>query len=537
MTLSDPMAVDITLKNYRCFPDTRPARFTLRKGFTAFVGVNNSGKSSLLKFFYEFRNLFRGLSAVSGVWPEALDGRSASFQFASSIVDAEEVFSNANNRSLEIDLAPDNENDWLDPNEPPLPTRLLLLIQRGAKRCQASLYVASELETRSKAIGFRSPTLLLVEKRVVADLASLVSLFSQLSQTTYIGPFRNAINIGGKQDCFDIRVGQQFVEAWRGYKTGNLKRENEAAYRLTQDTRRIFGFEALEINPSPDNQTLQIFVDGRSYRLSELGSGLAQFIVVLANVAIQRPSYILIDEPELNLHPSLQLDFLTTLASYASEGVLFATHNIGLARACADQIYSVRKIAEGESEVTELEPTPRLSEFLGELSFSGYRELGFDKVLLVEGATDVKTFQQFLRLHKKDHQIVLLPLGGSQLINKTSEAEPNEIKRISENVCAVIDSERTAADSPLSSDRQAFANTCQRASIDCHVLDRRATENYFSDRAVKAVKADKYRALEPYEALKDVPCGWAKAENWRIAREMTLDELEGTDLGEFLVAL
>jgi hypothetical protein len=70
-------------------------------------------------------------------------------------------------------------------------------------------------------------------------------------------------------------------------------------------------------------------------------------------------------------------------------------------------------------EVQELESMSGLSEFLGELNFSGYRELGFDKVLLVEGPKEVKTIQQLLRKYKKDHKIVLLPLGGraNSLIN------------------------------------------------------------------------------------------------------------------------
>ncbi|TMB64236.1 MAG: hypothetical protein E6J43_13770 [Chloroflexi bacterium] len=147
------------------------------------------------------------------------------------------------------------------------------------------------------------------------------------------------------------------------------------------------------------------------YKLPEIGSGITQFILVLANAAIQEPFLILIDEPELNLHPSLQLDFLTTLGSYASGGVLYSTHSIGLARAVADRIYSVRKISEGHSHVSIYEETPALSEFLGELNYSGYKELGFDPVLLVEGTSEVKTIQQFLRLFKTDHEIVLLPRG------------------------------------------------------------------------------------------------------------------------------
>src|SRR4029077_11035623 len=141
--------------------------------------------------------------------------------------------------------------------------------------------------------------------------------------------------------------------------------------------KRIFGFSDLQINPAPDDQTLQVFLDGRSYNLMELGSGLTQFILVLANSAINTRKYILIDEPELNLHPSLQLDFLTTLGSYATEGILFATHSIGLARAAADSIISVRGLADGLSDAKSIEDTPRLAEFLGEMSYSGYRELGF----------------------------------------------------------------------------------------------------------------------------------------------------------------
>jgi energy-coupling factor transporter ATP-binding protein EcfA2 len=261
---------------------------------------------------------------------------------------------------------------------------------------------------------------------------------------------------------------------------------------------------------------------------------LAQFIVVLANAAVQQPVYILIDEPELNLHPSLQLDFLTALGSYADTGVVFATHSVGLARAISERIFSVRRTGDSVSEVTPYSGMPRLSEFLGELSFSGYQELGFDKILLVEGPTEVKVMQQFLRKYGRDHQVVLLPLGGDALINASTQAELLEIKRISDNVYAIIDSERTTPDAPLAAARAGFVENCREAGIECHVLERRALENYLSDTAIKQVKGDKYHALGHYEALKAIEPKWAKAENWQIAAEMTLEEIEATDLGHFL---
>lgn len=159
--------------------------------------------------------------------------------------------------------------------------------------------------------------------------------------------------------------------------------------------------------------------------------------------------------------------------------------------------------------------------------------MGFNKILLVEGPTEIKTIQQFLRKYRKDHEIVLLPLGGSSLINDSSELELIEIKRISDKISVLIDSERKSPNEELESKRQAFLDTCRRIGILPHALERRAIENYFSDRAVKLVKGSNFHKLQPYEKLADVP-GWSKAENWKIAREMTLDELEGTDLGVFI---
>jgi predicted ATPase len=529
------MHVEITIKNYRCFPDSRPARFVLRSGLTSFVGVNNSGKSSLLKFFYEFRDLFRILSSPSGNFIHALNRQRQSFNFALSVLDKDEVFSNRNNRDIELRLTFFEHAAKGTHGITRFAEEISIAVPRGTSTWTAELN-ATDGPVEGEIVNF-AETVLNERHGGRVEMSPLFVACRELSRTLYIGPFRNAINVGANQNYFDIQVGQAFIETWRNFKTGNVKRVNEAAYGLTEDIKRIFEFGDLEINPSPDNQTLQVFVNGRSYKLPELGSGLTQFILVLANAATQRPSLILIDEPELNLHPTLQLDFLTTLSSYAREGILFGTHNIGLARAGADWVYSLRQIQEGESEVRELECTPRLSEFLGELCFSGYREIGFNKVLLVEGRTDVKTVQQFLRQYKKDHQIVILPLGGSQLINESCETELQEIKRISEDVFALIDSERDSADAALSEARAAFLELCKSVHITCHALDRRAIENYFSDDAVKRVMGDKYKALGPFDKLKDASPCWAKEENWRIAREMSLTDLKETDLGRFLALI
>jgi hypothetical protein len=151
--------------------------------------------------------------------------------------------------------------------------------------------------------------------------------------------------------------------------------------------------------------------------------------------------------------------------------------------------------------------------------------------------TEVKTIQQFLRKIRKDHEIVLLPMGGSQLIRSDSEAELREVFRIAGSVAALIDSERSSAGTDLAPDRAKFKSTCERIGIKCHVLERRATENYLTEPAIKKIKGEKYCALTGFEDLTKARLGWGKAENWKIAREMSWDDVKETDLGKFLEAL
>jgi len=302
---------------------------------------------------------------------------------------------------------------------------------------------------------------------------------------------------------------------------------------VADDIAHIFEYSRFEINATNDQKALQVIIDGKSYRLRELGAGLAQFIIVFGNVAIKKPTFLLIDEPELNLHPSLQADFLTSLASYTSEGVMFATHSIGLARTISDRLYSFQK-DEGKAVARPFEQTTRYAEFAGEMSFSAFKELGHDTVLLVEGVTEVKAVQQFLRVLGKDHIIVVIPLGGRQLIKGGVQAELAELKRLSQNIAVLIDSERTQVGAPLETQRATFVQECRALNFKVCVTSFRAFENYLPQRAIQAVLGPKYQALGPYDSLRNASLPWDKNENWRIAREMTRSEILATDIGDFL---
>ena len=127
-----------------------------------------------------------------------------------------------------------------------------------------------------------------------------------------------------------------------------------------------------------------------------------------------------------------------------------------------------------------------------------------------------------------------MPLRGREGIQNNALEGLCEVRRICEEVYALIDSERSSANAPLQQRINDFNKLCCQAGIKCHILKYRATENYLSEAAIKKVKGNKYRALQPYEKLGDMKPSWDKVENWLIAKEMTLAELETTELGQFL---
>src|SRR2546427_13297070 len=89
------------------------------------------------------------------------------------------------------------------------------------------------------------------------------------------------------------------------------------------------------------------------------------------------------------------------------------------------------------------------------------KEMGFDTILLVEGVTEVKAIQQFLRALKKDHQVVVIHLGGSALIRGGVQAELAELARLSENVAGPGGNERTAANQQRPGGQGALPPGCQ----------------------------------------------------------------------------
>jgi len=488
------MHLSIRVKNYRCFGAQSSAGFVLKQGITGFVGENNTGKSTMLRLFYDLRGVFR---KAANQLDQFRPGREMFFQMPPlpAGIERNRFFHQKNGDALVVEIASEGSE--------------IVLVCRRDGRVQWSL-------------GHHLPE----DTGMAEDLRMLSRMF-------YVGPFRPFQACGLDGVSFDLRFGREFFDACSRAASGGHPEEKKSLDSVCLTVSELFDLEQFAFQNDSQGHP-GFLLNGSWMGAEELGSGMGQCFLILFQAARHHPSFVLIDEPEAHLHPSIQTDFLTQLAGYGQYGLIISTHHSGVAQSASDHLYRVKRHAEREGSVIEpFQPESRLSQTLGEMQVSLQSQKNGPQVLLVEGPTEIKALRKLMAKINRHHSVVLLPLGGSSMINGHREDELREVKKICSSVYALIDSERDSPEARESAHHRAFREACHHAGIHCHILERRSLENYFSGRAIHQVLGRKFRELGPYENVNTVHSRWPKSENWKIVQQMRPEEFEGTDLWEF----
>ena len=108
----DRQPIRVTLQNYRCFLESRPSVLTLPVDkIVALTGINNAGKSTALRFFYELKHSLRGITnSENGTWTQiGIYDASSSWKFSwpqiYGVNDTLELFPNRSaNRPIRFEL-------------------------------------------------------------------------------------------------------------------------------------------------------------------------------------------------------------------------------------------------------------------------------------------------------------------------------------------------------------------------------------------------------------------------------------------------
>jgi len=255
------------------------------------------------------------------------------------------------------------------------------------------------------------------------------------------------------------------------------------------------------------------------------GLGLQDILVMLYFAISGDHDVVLIEEPENHLHPEIQRRLFSFIREETKRQFFLSTHSsVFLNTQLADHVFLCRF----DKSVTVQNATSRAI-VLSELGYSIADNLVSDVIVLCEGPTDKVVLEEFFTKLGLDRRIniKIWPLGGD-IMTQLDLSVFSESYR----VVALVDK-----DPGSSTIRRRFLEKCRDFKIECHRLERYALENYFSVRAMKAVIPRFPNDIDKIDFDKPVAeqIGFqVKGNATRIAKEMQLDEIEGTDLFEFL---
>ena len=492
----------ITIKNYRAFPIHAPVTFNVSEGITFLLGVNNVGKSALMRSFFELRPAINHDELRNAI------GRDKNYR-AGLKKPFDEIANRENPTApITMDITVDG-NGWHMEMSP-----------------EGSDPHTQTFSIKTTPIGSAS----------LETVELIVALFQR---SMYVGPFRSpAVQVSGT--LYDIEVGHQFVGRWDAWANGDRIDHNRQVNKLIRELKELFGFRDFDISVSQSTDRLYITTEEGRFSLSELGDGIAHYIIVLGNAMIREPTFIFIDEPEIGLHPRMQEVFVRTLASKARYGLAATSHSVGLARSVADRVLTITRERDGARRCLPFgeHRTESLIQSIAELGYSQYAELGGNNLLLVEGRKDIKAFREILRKFKLDQHFIIWSLNGSEWLRMPKEKiedELAELKRLNPaSISVIFDSERTNTSASFNPAFQQFYDVCVELSFNVFPTDRHSTENYITQAALdKAIPGA--IALEPFEPFGSRNPKWDKTKNWLAFREMSREDLIGTGLNDFLV--
>ncbi len=209
-----------------------------------------------------------------------------------------------------------------------------------------------------------------------------------------------------------------------GYEKEDIKSEIEEALTNTSSksslASTLSGKVTEFVNKAWKNHDIEfaIYIDGDSLKFyvsdkcdenktryvpEDRSDGFKQFISILLNLSIAsqekelKNTIILLDEPEMHLHPSGQKFLLDELRKISKKNkVFFATHSIFMVdKENLDNNYSVEKIEEETKIEQILQDNPLKEEVLYEALGTSILEHINPNVILFEGKTDRDIFELY----------------------------------------------------------------------------------------------------------------------------------------------
>lgn len=258
---------------------------------------------------------------------------------------------------------------------------------------------------------------------------------------------------------------------------------------LLDEVRKYFpDIDDLQSDRSEDDiATLTYSEYGKKLDILYSGTGLKHFLDVLLKTTVSGAKVVLLDEPELGLHPDLQrrfVEYLTRLAKEQQIQFFLATHSQVLLNYADSMVYYRITNTKGSRSLVRVDKEA-VDTLLADLGLRPSDVLNQDICLLVEGATDVVFFEHVLRtLYAAEFQrlaIAVLQYAGAAADGIVSGAiDVSNIVPAQKHTYWIRDRDASPSEIPSSSSTK-FLNALNKKGIDGRIWNKREIEYYFPE--------------------------------------------------------
>lgn len=251
--------------------------------------------------------------------------------------------------------------------------------------------------------------------------------------------------------------------------------------------------DSVKIEIPSGQQTIYVHINGVERPFSSLGAGIEQLILIGLGISEFENKIVLLDEPELHLHPRTQKLMMQFLAKKTKGRYLVATHSSSIIDAVEANI--IRLEGDGKQATGNLvRNRGDLYEAVRSLGHSSSELVQANYVIWVEGPSDRIYLNHLIHKSAADEGLVegvdysIVMYGGSVLSSHSFEDTSEDFFKalsISRQFAVYADSDRIEKNSPLKNRVQRVQKEVENSGGYIWVSAGREIENYIPSTVVE----------------------------------------------------
>jgi len=274
------------------------------------------------------------------------------------------------------------------------------------------------------------------------------------------------------------KTSEGFVGSLRGHATEVTQRKTGLLDDIKNDLISLFPYYSdFDILGDEGRWEYDAFLDG--YPSNQIGSGVKQVMECMRAVRSHPSDILVIEEPEVHLHPDKQREFLKyLLENTKGRQVIVTTHSPTIvAESPVDAIRLVRNSA-SKTEITKITDRDQFSEVVKELGILPRDVFEFESVILVEDDPSELYFEEALRRLRKSSQLpAVIAVHG--WTNMNAWANSDVLLRLRKPFIAVFDGD-TALDPKKRREKEAYIKRTQMDESKMITLKQPNIEHYIA---------------------------------------------------------